>query len=109
MPVPWDVRQYSLPVVPKRRPPVDIQIAPQVGPEILTGSTRMKAGAATKLVLNMITTGAMIRCGKTYGNLMVDLRPSNKKLMTGANAFSPRLPGPRREKPSRCFHRLPEI
>jgi N-acetylmuramic acid 6-phosphate etherase len=51
-----------------------------VGPEAVTGSTRMKAGTATKLVLNAITTGAMIRLGKTYGNLMVDLRATNDKL-----------------------------
>jgi N-acetylmuramic acid 6-phosphate etherase len=58
----------------------DVVIAPLVGPEVLTGSTRMKAGTATKLVLNMITTGAMIRLGKVYGNLMVDLRATNQKL-----------------------------
>ncbi len=52
-----------------------------VGPEVITGSTRMKAGTATKLVLNAITTGAMIRLGKTYGNLMVDLRAWNDKLV----------------------------
>lgn len=52
-----------------------------VGPEVVTGSTRMKAGTATKLVLNSITTGAMIRLGKTYGNLMVDLRAWNDKLV----------------------------
>jgi N-acetylmuramic acid 6-phosphate etherase len=52
-----------------------------VGPEVVTGSTRMKAGTATKLVLNTITTGAMIRLGKTYGNLMVDLRAWNDKLV----------------------------
>ena len=59
---------------------VDILILPITGPEVVTGSTRMKAGTATKLVLNTITTGAMIRLGKTYGNLMVDLRATNKKL-----------------------------
>lgn len=59
---------------------VDVAIVPIVGPEVVTGSTRMKAGTATKLVLNMITTGAMIRIGKTYGNLMVDLRATNAKL-----------------------------
>jgi N-acetylmuramic acid 6-phosphate etherase len=59
---------------------VDILILPITGPEVVTGSTRMKAGTATKLVLNMITTGAMIRLGKTYGNLMVDLRATNVKL-----------------------------
>jgi N-acetylmuramic acid 6-phosphate etherase len=58
----------------------DIVILPLTGPEVVTGSTRMKAGTATKLVLNMITTGAMIRLGKTFGNLMVDLRASNLKL-----------------------------
>ncbi len=60
---------------------VDLAILPIVGPEVVTGSTRMKAGTATKLVLNMITTGAMIRLGKTYGNLMVDLRATNNKLV----------------------------
>jgi len=59
---------------------VDIKIVTEVGPEVVTGSTRMKAGTATKLVLNTITTGAMIRLGKTYGNLMVDLQPTNNKL-----------------------------
>jgi N-acetylmuramic acid 6-phosphate etherase len=58
----------------------DVVIAPLVGPEVVTGSTRMKAGTATKLVLNMISTGAMIRLGKVFGNLMVDLRATNQKL-----------------------------
>jgi N-acetylmuramic acid 6-phosphate etherase len=58
----------------------DVVIAPLVGPEVVTGSTRMKAGTATKLVLNTITTGAMIRLGKVFGNLMVDLRATNQKL-----------------------------
>lgn len=58
----------------------DIMICPVVGPEIVSGSTRLKAGTATKLVLNMLTTATMIRLGKTYGNLMVDLRASNSKL-----------------------------
>jgi len=58
----------------------DILIAPVVGPEILSGSTRLKAGTATKMVLNMISTGTMIRIGKTYGNWMVDLRATNVKL-----------------------------
>ena len=59
---------------------VDLEIAPLVGPEVLAGSTRLKAGTATKLVLNMITTGAMVRIGKTLGNRMVDLQPTNEKL-----------------------------
>ena len=58
----------------------DVVIAPLVGPEVVTGSTRMKAGTATKLVLNTITTGAMIRLGKVYGNLMVDLQVICQKL-----------------------------
>jgi N-acetylmuramic acid 6-phosphate etherase len=58
----------------------DVCITVLVGPEVLTGSTRMKAGTATKLVLNTLTTGAMVRIGKTYGNLMVDLRAWNAKL-----------------------------
>ncbi|QDT68624.1 N-acetylmuramic acid 6-phosphate etherase [Planctomycetes bacterium MalM25] len=62
----------------------DTAITPVVGPEVLSGSTRLKAGTATKLVLNMVTTGAMIRLGKTFGNLMVDLRPTNSKLHSRA-------------------------
>ena len=58
----------------------DVVICPVVGPEAVTGSTRMKAGTATKLVLNTLTTAAMIKLGKVYGNLMVDLRASNAKL-----------------------------
>lgn len=58
----------------------EIAIVPITGPEVVTGSTRLKAGTATKLVLNTITTGAMVRIGKTYGNLMVDLRATNDKL-----------------------------
>ena len=58
----------------------DIIITPVVGPEVVTGSTRMKAGTATKLVLNTLTTAAMIKLGKVYGNLMVDLKASNNKL-----------------------------
>ncbi|MBC1186444.1 MULTISPECIES: N-acetylmuramic acid 6-phosphate etherase [Kluyvera] len=59
----------------------DIAITPVVGPEVVTGSTRLKAGTAQKLVLNMITTGAMIRSGKVYSNLMVDVEATNAKLI----------------------------
>ncbi|MGJ0192139.1 N-acetylmuramic acid 6-phosphate etherase [Pantoea sp. RRHST58] len=59
----------------------DIAITPVVGPEVVTGSSRMKAGTAQKLVLNMLTTGAMIRSGKVYGNLMVDVEATNQKLV----------------------------
>jgi N-acetylmuramic acid 6-phosphate etherase len=59
---------------------VDLTIAPAVGPEVIAGSTRLKAGTATKLVLNMLTSAAMIRTGKTYGNLMVDVQMGSEKL-----------------------------
>jgi len=59
---------------------VDLIIAPDVGPEVIAGSTRLKAGTATKMVLNMLTTLAMIRVGKTYGNLMVDVQTGSEKL-----------------------------
>src|SRR6186713_171648 len=59
---------------------VDLTTAPAVGPEVIAGSTRLKAGTATKMVLNMLTTAAMIRTGKTYGNLMVDVQMGSEKL-----------------------------
>jgi N-acetylmuramic acid 6-phosphate etherase len=62
----------------------DIAIAPVTGPEALTGSTRLKAGTATKLVLNMLSTGVMIRTGAVYGNLMVNVQPTNAKLLDRA-------------------------
>lgn len=62
----------------------DIHICLQTGAEALSGSTRMKAGTATKMTLNAITTGAMALCGKTYGNLMIDVRPTNEKLVLRA-------------------------
>ncbi len=68
---------YPSPELTRRH---DVVIAPLVGPEVITGSTRMKAGTATKLVLNTITTGAMVRLGKVYGNLMVDLQVTCEKL-----------------------------
>jgi N-acetylmuramic acid 6-phosphate etherase len=66
-------------------PHVDLMIRPVVGPEVLSGSTRLKAGTATKLVLNTLTTGAMVRLGKCFGNLMVDLRATNTKLKARTN------------------------
>ena len=62
----------------------DIAITPATGPEILTGSTRLKAGTATKLVLNMLSTSVMVRTGATFGNLMVNVRPTNAKLVDRA-------------------------
>ena len=64
----------------ENEPDVDLVIRPLTGPEVLTGSTRLKAGTATKLVLNQITTLAMVQLGKVYENLMVDLRATNQKL-----------------------------
>ena len=87
-----------LEIPPARRP--DLVIAPDTGPEVLTGSTRLKAGTATKIILNIFTTLAMVRLGKVMGNLMVDLHPSNEKLraravrivqtLTGAGAAAAR-------------------
>lgn len=62
----------------------DLSIIPVVGPEVLSGSTRLKAGTATKMVLNMLTTGAMVRIGKTFSNLMVDVQATNTKLLERA-------------------------
>jgi N-acetylmuramic acid 6-phosphate etherase len=86
--------------IPRNTRP-DLVIAPNLGPEILTGSTRLKAGTATKLILNIFTTLAMVRLGKVRGNLMVDLNPSNVKLrdravrivqeLTGTDAATARL------------------
>jgi len=71
----------------------DLVITPVVGPEVITGSTRLKAGTATKLVLNTLTTGAMIRLGKTYGNLMVDLTATNTKLRERSKRIVAELTG----------------
>ena len=69
---------------PRAPIPAHLRIRLAVGPELLTGSTRLKAGTATKLVLNMLTLGAMAQLGKTYGNLMVDMRPTSRKLQARA-------------------------
>ena len=71
----------SVPPKPELPAPVYHRIELLVGPEVLTGSTRMKAGSATKLALNMISTTAMLQLGKAWGNLMVDLNASNAKLL----------------------------
>ena len=71
----------------------DLMLTPVVGPEVISGSTRLKAGTATKLVLNMLTTGAMVLLGKTYGNLMVDLRATNEKLVVRSRRIVAKLTG----------------
>jgi N-acetylmuramic acid 6-phosphate etherase len=83
----------------------DLVIAPIVGPEVLAGSTRLKAGTATKMVLNMLSTGAMVRLGKTYGNLMVDLRATNSKLMDRARRIVATLTGLSRDEAERLLER----
>jgi N-acetylmuramic acid 6-phosphate etherase len=83
---------------------VDVAILPIVGPEVVTGSTRMKAGTATKLVLNTITTGAMIRLGKTYGNLMVDLKATNNKLKDRSERIVVEVCGVSREVARQLLH-----
>jgi N-acetylmuramic acid 6-phosphate etherase len=72
------------PVTASRRAMVDVTIAPDPGPEVLAGSTRLKAGTATKLVLNTLTTASMARVGKVYGNRMVDVQPRSRKLRARA-------------------------
>ena len=84
---------------------VDVTMLPIVGPEVVTGSTRMKAGTATKLVLNTITTGAMIRLGKTYGNLMVDLRATNNKLVDRSQRIVMEVCGVSRDEATKLLER----
>jgi N-acetylmuramic acid 6-phosphate etherase len=81
----------------------DVAIIPKPGPEILTGSTRLKAGTATKMVLNMVTTGAMIRWGKAYGNLMVDLRALSAKLHDRGERIVMEVAGVSREEARRAI------
>ena len=84
-------------------PYCDVTIAPLVGPEVLTGSTRMKSGTAQKMVLNMLTTCSMIRLGKAYGNMMVDLVASNQKLKKRALRLTMEATGASEEKCAACL------
>jgi N-acetylmuramic acid 6-phosphate etherase len=84
---------------------VDVTMLAIVGPEVVTGSTRMKAGTATKLILNTITTGAMIRLGKTYGNLMVDLRATNNKLVDRSQRIVMEVCGVSRDEAKQLLER----
>lgn len=86
-------------------PYCQLAIVPVVGPEIVSGSTRMKAGTATKQILNMLTTGTMIRLGKTYGNLMVDLRATNSKLRIRSVRIVSQITGLQREAASELLER----
>lgn len=82
---------------------VDFPIVLEVGPEVLTGSTRLKAGTATKMALNMISTGAMIRLGRVLGNLMVDLRPNSAKLVVRQVSVVAEAAGVSEELAKRCL------
>jgi N-acetylmuramic acid 6-phosphate etherase len=84
---------------------VDFAIAPLVGPEIVAGSTRMKAGTAQKLVLNMLSTATFIRLGYVYGNLMVNVQPKNEKLVDRARRIVARAAG---VSPERALELLAE-
>jgi len=88
---------------PKAKLNFDYHIAINVGPEVITGSTRMKAGTAQKLVLNMISTILMTKMGKTYHNLMVDVTPKNKKLVERSINIIQKTTGLTREKAEECF------
>ena len=81
----------------------DLAIDIEVGPEVLTGSTRLKAGTAQKMVLNMISTASMIGIGKTYQNLMVDLRPTNEKLVERSKKIIMEATGCSMETAVQCF------
>ncbi|MBI4397171.1 MAG: N-acetylmuramic acid 6-phosphate etherase [Elusimicrobia bacterium] len=83
----------------------DVVIAPKTGPEILTGSTRLKAGTATKMILNMLTTLSMVRLGKVWGHWMVDLQPRSRKLTARGLRLVQALGGATEEEAMDCFKR----
>lgn len=83
---------------------VDLTISPAVGPEVIAGSTRLKAATATKLVLNMLTTGAMVRIGKTYGNLMVDVHTGSEKLRDRARRIITIVTGLEYDEANKLLH-----
>ena len=89
---------------PLAREPVDIKIALATGPEVLTGSTRLKAGTACKMALNILTTGTMIQLGKVYGNRMVDLQPKSRKLIARGIRLIRDLTGLSQTDAERLFH-----
>ena len=80
-----------------------ISIAPVVGPEVISGSTRMKAGTAQKMVLNMISTGVMVRVGKVYQNYMVHVQPTNEKLVVRAERMISEITGADRDTAARAL------
>ena len=82
-----------------------IVVAPNLGPELLSGSTRLKAGTATKMILNMFTTLAMVQLGKVKSNLMIDLKPANAKLRDRAVRILQELTGAERETAKKALER----
>jgi N-acetylmuramic acid 6-phosphate etherase len=82
----------------------EVAITPAPGPEVVTGSTRLRAGTATKLVLNMLSTGAMIRLGYVYGNLMVNVQPTNEKLVDRARRIIVSIAGVSYDESSRLLN-----
>ena len=84
---------------------VDVAICPEVGPEVLMGSTRMKSGTAQKLVLNMLTTTAMVRLGKVYENMMVDLQLTNQKLVERSKRIVMMATGVEYDRRQKCSTR----
>ncbi len=90
---------------PLGSPLADVDICVDVGPEVIAGSTRMKSGTATKMVLNMLTTAAMVGLGKTYGNLMVEVRPASEKLRMRQERIVMKLVGVDREEARRLLDR----
>ncbi|NIX15574.1 MAG: N-acetylmuramic acid 6-phosphate etherase, partial [Candidatus Dadabacteria bacterium] len=88
---------------PTKKRSADIVISPILGPEVIVGSTRMKAGTATKMILNMITTAVMIKLGKTYKNLMVDVQPKSEKLRNRAVRIVKQLVGTTESKAQRLL------
>ena len=87
----------------------DIAITPATGAEVITGSTRMKAGTATKLVLNMLSTGLMVRLGHVYGNLMTNVAPTNEKLVDRAERIIAAATGDSRERASELLHAAGDV
>ena len=87
------------------RSSVDVFIGPTVGPELLTGSTRLKAGTATKLILNMLTVAVMVKLGKVHGNRMVDVRPTSRKLRARAVRIIQELVGVSPQEAARWLRR----
>ena len=85
--------------------PADLVIPLLVGPEVIVGSTRLKAATATKMVLNMVTTTAMVLLGKTYGNLMVDLKPTSSKLVDRARRIIMDICGVGEEEAASLFQK----